>query len=176
MRTVVLGEQPIELQQLIERRRATGADLYDEVWNGEYHMAPAPRRSHALLDDEIAAVLRPLARRVGLFPSGPFNLGELADFRVPDRGLHRDRSDATWMDTAALVVEIVSPDDGTWTKLPFYAAHGVDEVVIVDPRERRLTWMRIDGSEYRHVRHSTLLDVAVDEVADHIEWPPVATD
>ncbi len=39
-----------------------------------------------------------------------------------------------WFATAALVVEIVSPGDKTWEKLPFYAAHSVDESLIVDPR------------------------------------------
>lgn len=174
MRTIVLGERPAELEQLIKRRRAIGADLYDEVWEGEYHMAPAPRRSHGRLDDEVAAVLRPLAQQAGLFPTGPFNLGQLGDYRVPDRGLHRDGSDATWVDTAALVVEIVSPDDETWAKLAFYAAHSVDEIVIADPRDRSLVWLRLEKGEYQRVDHSTVLDVDVADVAGQIDWPPTA--
>ena len=51
-----------------------------------------------------------------------FNLGESEhDFRVPDGGLHRPGGDEMWHPSAALVVEIVSPDDETWQKLPFYA-------------------------------------------------------
>lgn len=173
MRTVILGERPPEIEALIESRRRTGANLYDEVWEGEYHMAPAPRRSHGRLDDEAAAALRPLAKRVGLYPTGPFNLGTVDNYRVPDRGLHRDQRDETCVDTAALVVEIASPHDDTWEKLPFYAAHNVDEVVIVDPRTQTLTWLRLVEGEFRRMEHSVLLDVAVDDVAAQIDWPPV---
>jgi hypothetical protein len=49
MRTVVLGDSR-EIRELIEQRQRTGADLYDEMWQGEYHMAPAPHRSHGLLE------------------------------------------------------------------------------------------------------------------------------
>ncbi len=40
-----------------------------------------------------------------------------------------------------MVVEIPSPGDETWHKLPFYAAHDVDEVLIVDPAEQTVTWL-----------------------------------
>ncbi len=174
MRTVVLGERPRELDALIAHRRAMGTDLYDEVWEGDYHMNPAPRKSHAGLDDEIAAVLRPHAKRLGLFPTGIFNLGEPSDFRVPDRGLHRSREDAIWCPTAALVVEILSPDDESWEKLPFFAARGVDEVVVADPSARSIVWMERDGGGYRPVVHSELLGVDVAEIVDAIDWPPVS--
>lgn len=173
MRTVVLGELPLELEALIARRRATGADLFDEIWDGEYHMNPAPRISHARLDAELSAALRPPARRHRLFPSGPFNLGPVDDYRVPDHGLHRTELDVTWCPTAALVVEVLSPDDESWEKLPFYAAHFVDEVVIADPTQRRLTWLGLAGDGYCEVDRSTVLDVAVDAVAAEIDWPPV---
>ena len=172
MRTVVLGERPKELDALIAQRRATGADLYDEVWEGEYHMAPAPRHGHALLDSEVSAALRPLAKLVGLYEGGAFNLGTVDDFRVPDRGLHRTRSNAAWLATAALVVEIVSPDDESWAKLRFYAAHDVDEVVIVEPSRREVIWLRRHGESYDRVEHSTLLGIDVADVAAQIDWPP----
>ncbi len=49
------------------------------------------------------------------------------DYRVPDLALLRPGFAPQWNDTAALVVEIVSPRDKTWEKLGFYAAHHVDE-------------------------------------------------
>jgi hypothetical protein len=174
MRTVVLGARPKELEALIADRRATGADLYDEVWEGDYHMNPAPRKSHAGLDDEIAAALRPHAKRLGLLPTGIFNLGEPDDFRVPDRGLHRSHEDLVWCPTAALVVEILSPDDEAWAKLPFYAAREVDEVVIADPAERTVVWLERDGDRYCRVDRSALLGVEVAEIVAAIDWPPVA--
>jgi hypothetical protein len=38
-------------------------------------------------------------------------------------GLHRPGAAKMWHPTAALVIEILSPGDETWAKLPFYAAH-----------------------------------------------------
>jgi Uma2 family endonuclease len=79
--------------------------------------------------------------------SGPFNLGDPDDYRVPDRGI-RPRSNAAWFATAALVVEIVAPDDETRVKVAFYAAHDVGEIVIADPMNRSL---RVDGAGGRDV-------------------------
>lgn len=174
MRTVVVGPVPDELAALIERRRAAGADLYDEVWEGEYHMVPAPGGPHAVLDNELAVLLHPFAQAAGLVGSGPFNLGRPDDYRVPDRGLHRSPPSGTWVATAALAVEIVSPGDETWDKLPFYAAHGVDEVLVADPQERRLTWLALsETGSYEQVAASALLGLDVAEVAGQIDWPPL---
>jgi len=173
MRTVILGPRLPEIEALIESRHATGADLYDEVWEGEYHMAPMARGAHGLLDSEVAVILQSLTRPLGLFASGPFNLGGPDNFRVPDRGIHRRRSNAAWFATAALVVEILSTDDETLEKLPFYAAHGVDEVMIVDPVARSVTWLRLSDGSYAEVDRSTLLDVEIADVAAQIDWPPL---
>lgn len=101
-----------------------------------------------------------------------FNLGESEhDFRVPDGGLHRPGAGGIWHPTAALVVEIVSPDDETWQKLPFYAAHGVDEVLIVDPEERSVHWLGLAGDEYSEVERSGLIELGAAELAERIDWP-----
>jgi hypothetical protein len=164
VRTVVLGPRPPELEAVLERRRALGQDLYDEVWAGEYHMAPEPSHRHALLDDEVAAVLRPLARRAGLVGSGPFNLGRPGDYRVPDRGLHRGRSAEVWVPTAAMVVEILSPDDETFDKFAFYARHRVDEVLVVDPALQTVRCWRLSEESYVENEASGLLGVTVAEM------------
>jgi Uma2 family endonuclease len=136
-------------------------------------MAPAAASPHGDLDGQIARIFGPLAIAIGMIESGPFNVGDGPDnFRVPDRGI-RHRSTAVWVATAALVVEIVSPDDETWEKLPFYAEHDVDEVVIVDPRTRTLTWLRLESGEYISVTHSRVLDVGVADIADQVDWPPL---
>lgn len=171
MRTVVLGSRPAELEALIARRRALGLDLHDEVWNGEYHMSPAAHPWHGYLDDELAVLLRPLARRAGLVGTGPFNLGEPGDFRVPDRGLHRHLPYTVFVPTAALVVEIVSPDDETWDKMDFYASHGVDEVMVVDPAGRDVVILGLVGDRYVPAGASTLLGMAADQLAAQIDWP-----
>jgi hypothetical protein len=49
MRTVVLGQRPPELDEVIRRRQTLGQDLYDEMWEGSYVMAPAPSPAHGAL-------------------------------------------------------------------------------------------------------------------------------
>lgn len=162
---------PAELAEEVARRRAWGADKRDEVWDGEYRMASAPRKINALVDAEVGAVLRPLARRVGLQVSGPFNIGGPRDHRVPDLGVHRPGGDGLWLPTAAIVVEVLSPRDGAWEKLGFYARHEVDEVVMVDPVERTVVWLARQGARYDAVTRSAVLGVDVAEVVDAVEWP-----
>lgn len=171
MRTVVLGPAPPALRDEINRRRATGADLYDEMWEGEYHMAPAPHPTHGRIDSQLTVILWPLAERAGLIMVSPFNLGSADDYRVPDRGLLRGTHEGPWVPTAALVIEVVSPDDESWQKLDFYAAREVDEVLVVDPADHSVVWLALTPTSYQRVDRSTLLDVAVADVAARIDWP-----
>ncbi|MGH9115133.1 MAG: Uma2 family endonuclease [Acidimicrobiales bacterium] len=173
MKTVVLGDRPAALAALIERRHALGQDTFDEVWEGAYHMAPAPRFGHAFLDSEVGRVIGPLAKAAGLVLTGPFNLGGPDDYRVPDHGCHRGRPDpaTVYLDTAAVVVEIVSPDDETFEKLPFYATHGVDEVLVIDSASQSVRVMRLAGDHYEDAPRSGLLGVEAAALGAGIEWP-----
>ncbi|MGH3471763.1 MAG: Uma2 family endonuclease [Nocardioidaceae bacterium] len=172
MRTVVLGPRPAELDALIARRQSLGLDTFDEVWEGEYHMAPAAHGWHGRLGHQLAVLLDPLAHRAGLIAMGPFNLGEPGNFRVPDGGLLRGSPGATWFATAAMVVEVESPDDETWDKLGFYASHGVDEVLVASPAGRSLTWLVRQGGGYVEVEHSALLGPESAGLGARIDWPP----
>jgi Uma2 family endonuclease len=172
VKTVVLGSPPVELEQLMQRRRVEGLDTFDEVWEGTYHVAPTGRSQHAYLDDEMAGLLRPYALAAGLIGSGPFNLGGKDDYRVPDRGYHRERLDVVYFDTAAVVIEIVSPDDETYEKLPFYAAHGVDEVLVIEPSQREVhIFERTVDEGYADTGRSTLLNVDATTLQTAINWP-----
>ncbi len=135
MRTLLPDPPPTELQALLERRKRLGQDRKDEVWEGVLHMVQAPAHRHATLAAQIKALLREPASAAGLEVTDDFNLGDSKDdFRVPDGGLHRPGAAEMWHPTAALVLKILSPDDETWQKLPFYAAHHVDELLILRPR------------------------------------------
>ncbi len=171
MKTVILGERPPELTELIERRRRLGLDLHDEVWEGSYHMAPAASARHAYLDQVIAELIGPLARRAGLVVTGEFNLGEPDDFRVPDRGVHRRLPRGVWLDQALMVVEILSLDDETVDKLPFYGNHGVEEVLLVDADARLVRVLRRDGGGYIEAPASEVLGVSVAELTACVDWP-----
>ncbi len=144
----------------------------DEIWEGVLHMVPAPNYGHGDLESQLHAILRPLARRAGLTMIGQSNLGEGEhDFRVPDCALHRPGASGTWHSTAALVIEIVSPHDESWEKLPFYAAHDVEEVLIVDPAKRSVDWLGLDGGEYRPIERSGLIELGASELGALIDWP-----
>jgi hypothetical protein len=171
MPTLVLGTPPPELEALLERRRRAGADRFDEVWEGVYHMVPGPGFEHARIESQLHLLLSAPARAAGLIMSGQFNLGMGdEDFRVPDGGLHRPGAGGTWQSTAALVIEIVSPGDESRRKLPFYASHRVDEVLLVDPAERTVVWLALRGDDYRPVPSSALIDLGPAALADEIDW------
>jgi Uma2 family endonuclease len=76
-----------------------------------------------------------------------------------------------WLPTAALVVEVVSPDDETWRKLQFYARHGVDEVLIVDPGRRSIEWRALSGDAYDPVERSGVIELGAADVAAQLDWP-----
>ncbi len=89
----------------------------------------------------------------------------------PTGAIHRHWTDQVWYATAAVAIEIVSPGDETWEKLGFYAAHAVDEVLIVDPEERRVHWLRLAGEGYEPTERSGLIELGPDELAARIDWP-----
>ena len=155
MPTLVRDPQPAEFEALLERRRRLGQDLFDEVWEG---VRPAE--------------LHPLATAAALAVVGQFNLGaDEHDYRVPDGGLHGDFTDRVFYPTAALVIEIVSSGDESWGKLDFYAAHRVDELLIVDPQEKTVSWIVLEGGEYKHLKRSRLIELGAAELAGQLDWP-----
>jgi len=171
VKTVVLGGRPAEVEAFLERQRALGQDLFDELWESVYHAAPASHPWHGYVDNVLAELVGPLARAAGLVGTGPFNLGDAHDYRVPDRGYHRSLPSTVWVPTAAIVVEVVSPDDETWAKFDFYAAHLVDEICTADPIAGQMRWFSLAQSSYAEVEASALLGVDVPELAGKVEWP-----
>jgi Uma2 family endonuclease len=174
MRALVVDPPTAGLDELLDRRRRSGLDRLDEIWEGVLHMVPAPDYAHGDLESQLHRILGPLAERAGLAMIGQSNLGAGEhDFRVPDAALHRPGESGVWHPTAALVVEIVSPGDESWEKLPFYAAHDVDEVLIVDPAKREVHWLALGDGEYRPVQRSALIEFGADDLAARFAWPAV---
>ncbi len=178
MRTLLHDPLPAEVEALLERRRRLGLDRKDEVWEGVLHVVPAPSHRHSALGAQVKRLLAAPATAAGLTVTDDFNLGDSKqNFRVPDGGLHRPDPADMWHPTAALVIEIVSPDDETWEKLPFYAAHEVDEVLILDPDERSVTWLALASSgagasgDYEPIERSGLIELGPAELAQQIDWP-----
>lgn len=173
MPTVILDPLPVEIDELLVRRQELGLDHADEMWEGVLHVNPAPRGRHGEILQQLAELFGPLARAAGLVPAmADFNLGAQSDYRVPDGGLHHaeETDNRLYYPTAALVVEIVSPDDESWAKLPFYAAHYVNEVLIVDPQKREIHWLGLRGDRYEPIERSALVDFGPAELAERIVW------
>jgi Uma2 family endonuclease len=171
VKTVVLGEQPPEIVAFLARRRALDQDRSDEVWEGDYHVVPAPHPWHAYIDRRLDRVLAPRADAAGLVATSQFNLGEQDDYRVPDGGYHRGVPSEVFVPTAAIVVEILSPGDETWAKFDFYARHGVEEICVADPRRGVVQWFRLSGGAYQEVDSSPLLGIGVADLTASIDWP-----
>jgi Uma2 family endonuclease len=171
VRTVVLGEPPAALAEWLQRRRKLGQDLFDEVWDGERHVVPAANRRHGDIDDQLAALLRGRARARDLWPSGPVNIGEPANYRVPARAYFSRRDLRTFEPTAVLVVEIVSPDDETYAKFGFYFDRDVAELLIVDPERRIVEWYARGTDAFVRVDASAVLELTEAQLTAEIDWP-----
>lgn len=171
MRTVIVGKRPPELEELIERRHALGQDIFDEIWHGEYHAAPGPSVEHARVIYELTALLGPLSKQAGLVGTGPFNLGEPNDYRVPDGGFHRRRPTGTYLSGAAVILEVVSPDDETYNKFDFYGRHGVEELIVAEPATHVVRIWQLTGNGYTESGRSEVLGVSAAALSQDIDWP-----
>lgn len=173
MSTLFVEDDPA-VEALLARRRELGLDGRDEVWEGVYHVAPHEHGRNGITAMALAIALDAPARRAGLVNGGSFNLGAPRDFRVPDLGFHRaGEPSQLYYASAALVVEVLSPNDETFAKSGFYAAHGVQELWVVDPLERSVRIWQLDttASAYRETGTSDLLDLTAASVAEQLEWP-----
>jgi len=170
MRTLFVDPPPV-VEDWLAQRRSLGQDRFDEVWEGEYHVAPAPGRRHGRIDDQLGWILRPFAGVAGLLGATTCNIGTPADYRIPDRAYFRGGDDETWNPTAAIVVEILSPGDESRAKLPFYHRAGVEEVLIVDPDGRTVEWLARGPEAFEPVDDSALLGITGHALAERIDWP-----
>jgi len=149
---VAVGEAMVDDQlidipaDVLAERERLGLDSRDEVRVGVLHMNPPPSNEHSRVQHELFLLLHGLAgplgsdvrMELGLFDpayAAPFN------FRVPDIAVF-DPAVATVRGAdgpASLVVEVRSPGDRSFEKLPYFDAMGVGEMLIA---HRDSTWVR----------------------------------
>ncbi len=172
MPTLVMDPAPAEFDALVERREALGLDHRDEVWEGVLHMNPPPNFAHERLASSLHRLLGSYADAANLYLVGTVGIGVKDNNRIPDLTLQRPQDAAPqWQQTAALVIEIVSPKDKSRDKFDFYAAHEVDEILIVDPEQQTVDWLGLADGEYRPIERSALIDLGPSELAEQINWP-----
>jgi Uma2 family endonuclease len=142
-------------ERLQAERRASGADRYDEVWEGVYMMAPMPNDEHQQLVVLFAAIFQDVIGWPGLGHVRPgVNVSDRVDdwksnYRVPDvavflTGGKAVNHGAFWLGGPDFVVEITSPEDQTRDKLPFYEKVRVRELLVVDRQPWSLECFRLE--------------------------------
>ena len=146
-------------QHILDWRKKTGADRWDEMWEGVLHMPPAPNREHQDIEGALESWLRtywarPRAAKVYHQINVASPGGWPHDYRIPDLVLLTpDRFDIDQNDyfegAPAVVVEIHSPGDEAYEKLPFYARLGVPEVWIIDRDSKTPELFVLHDSDYR---------------------------
>ena len=157
-----------ELLALIEQRRASGQDRWDEWWEGVYRIVTGPSPEHGEFLATLVAAVLPKARTRGLGLSTPLNVGiDKYDAKVPDLGVFRrdtPRSSPAFVDTAELVVEVLSPGERLGEKLPFYASRNVKEYLEVDLRARTVRLLANRDGEWVPIEQSGVIELTTAEV------------
>jgi Uma2 family endonuclease len=141
-------------EHILEERRRNGWDHRDEVWEGVLHMVPPASTRHNFTATDLVVFLRRVGERRGLLvthETGVFDpaIPEYWSYRVPDLVMaSRDVfSERGAEGKATLVVEVLSPNDESRDKLPFYARVGVKEVWLVHPVTRAFELFELRGHE-----------------------------
>ena len=139
----------------LDERHRLGHDHQDEMWEGVLHMVPQPSGRHQRLAYELGAVLLPLAKAkglVGLQEPAVYRPGGTQSWRIPELGYCRPEnySEERGIEgRAELVVEIRSPYDETYDKLPFYAETGCQEVLVIDRDSCEVELFTLDDEQWR---------------------------
>ena len=135
-------------QHILDERRISGAEQWDEVWEGVLHMVPPPNVEHQDFEWQLETWLRlhwnPTHRSNRVFHQVALSPDEkwIHNYRTPDIVLfteeHLKNLQPTYCSGPCTVaVEIRSPNDESYEKLDFYGRLGVPEVWVID-RDTRL--------------------------------------
>lgn len=146
---VVMRDPSLEI---LEERRRLGHDRLDEVWDGVLHMVPPPGTPHQSFARELFLFLNSRVRRGYqlFYETGLYLSSDETDYRVPDLVVAADAhiAERGVERRAELVVEVLSKNDMSRDKLPFYAACEVKEVWLVDPKTREHEIYVLRGRQY----------------------------
>jgi Uma2 family endonuclease len=177
----LMVNDPAVADEMLAKRRAQGADRFDEVWEDVYMMVPAPNNEHQELTSELTAVLRHVVDWNGLGRTlAGANVSDrteswTSNYRVPDVAVFLESTKAIdrqthWHGGPDLAIEIVSPGDQTYEKLEFYARVNTGELLIIDRHPWKLTLYRLSAQsrlepasvctfDQQHVIASTLFPI-----------------
>jgi Uma2 family endonuclease len=142
---------------LKRQRAATGADRFDEVWNGVCFVSPQPNDEHQDLVAELIVALHAVIVDAKLGKVRPsVNVSDrdqdwTDNYRCPDVAVFLDGTAALnrgshWVGGPDFAIEILSTGDRAREKLEFYASVGVRELLIIDREPWGLELYRLDGN------------------------------
>ena len=155
---------------LIRRRRRTGGDHHDEVWDGVYVMSPLANNEHQILTGKLFRCLDQAISDAGLGEVYPgANVSDRTtkwkqNYRCPDvlvflNGNTAQNKETHWLGGPDFAVEIVSQYDRSRQKFDFYAKVNTRELLIVDRYPWALELYRLNElGAYDLVGRSTLDD------------------
>jgi Uma2 family endonuclease len=163
----VLVNDPVLAEGLKADREASGADRFDEVWEGVYVMPPLANNEHQQIVTRFAAILQMLIDWLGL---GDVLAGaNVSDreidwqnnYRIPDvavllKGTSARNLGTHWCGGPDFGIEVVSPDDQCRDKIPFYGQLGTRELLIVDRDPWLLELYRLTNGQLALVGQSSL--------------------
>jgi Uma2 family endonuclease len=163
-----IRDQNLE-KRLQTERAASGADRYDEVWEGTYMIAPAPDNEHQFLVGMFTRILYEAVvdKRLGIVLPGT-NVSDRVEgwgrnYRVPDIAVFLNETAAVnystfWFGGPDFAIEILSQDDQTREKLEFYSKVRTRELLIVDRDPWRLEFYRLRDERLTLVSLATAND------------------
>jgi Uma2 family endonuclease len=147
---------PVALPEVLRLRKRTGADRFDEMWDGVLHMPPAPSVDHQDTASAICSFFREVwAARTGGLALVQANVSTPErwdrDYRISDVAvvMREDRpAPGAVFVLPTVVFEVRSPDDETFDKLPFYAEIGIRALVIVERDTKAVQVFTHTGTGY----------------------------
>ena len=152
----ILIHDQVLANDLLAQRRASGADRYDEVWDGVYVMSPMANNQHQSLATQLAIAIGTRVDWQGLGQTlAGANVSDRREnwthnYRIPDVLVFLNQTAAEdcgthWFGGPDFAIEIVSPDDRTLEKLNFYADVRTQELLVIDRDPWQLTLYRLDA-------------------------------
>lgn len=132
-----------ELKRLLRERRESGADRFDEVWNGVYVMSPLADNEHQDVATRFAGVLMAASGfRNDVRVMAGVNISDQTEnwkqnYRCPDVAVFLPGNPAVdqgshWLGGPDFAIEVVSRRDRSRKKFDFYQSVGVRELLLID--------------------------------------------
>ncbi|MEO8271082.1 MAG: Uma2 family endonuclease, partial [Aureliella sp.] len=163
-------------RELLAQRALTGADRYDEVWEGLTMMSPMANNQHQWLATKLAHIFETQLADDGANIFAGCNVSDRIEgwqdnFRCPDVAVFLAECSAKdcgthWYGGPNLAVEITSSGDRTREKIEFYERVGIAEFLIIDRHPWQLELFILDDS--RHLRSSSKATIDMDCVVSSV--------